>query len=155
MATQFKVADVETSLISALQADTGLTALKVQVSALSSKQWDEQGNLLVIPPAVLVLFESAQDTLRGDITRKTYQSAYDFAVFCGAQDMTSPDKERTGCYAIISAVRFALAGIRLPLDAGADKTVPVQLLGVTPEQFGNDGVWYAVRARIEKTAQFG
>jgi hypothetical protein len=153
-ATQFKLADVEQSLIDTLKADAGITALNAQVQGLSSKDMDDQGNIIVTPPAVLVFFEQGQDVVSGDTVRTTIQADYSFCLFCGAADLTSTDKERMGAYAVIAAVRAAIAGKRLQLDAGATTTGPVGLAGITLEQFDTNGAWYCQRISVPKTAQF-
>jgi phage gp37-like protein len=155
MATQFKIADVEQGLIALLQADAGLAALTKQVQGLSSKQWDEQGNILVIPPAVLVFFEGGSDTGSGDTVRMTYDAEYMFAIICGATDLSSTDKERAGAYALLGAVRAALAGQRVQVDGGSSSSFPLKLAGITLEQFDANGAWYTQRVLIGKTAQFG
>jgi hypothetical protein len=152
--TQFKLADVEQSLIALLKADAGIVAFKAQVQGISSKQFDAQGNLIVMPPAVLVLFEQGQDVMSGDTVRTTYQSDYYFCLFCGAADLSSTDNERTGAYNLIAAVRAALAGKRLALDNATNLTGPIGLSGITMEQFDDKGVWFCQRIGIPKTAQF-
>jgi phage gp37-like protein len=153
-ATQFKLADVEQSLIAELKANAGIVALGAQVQGLSSKDMDEQGNIIITPPAVLVFFEQGQDDVRGDTVRTTYQSDYYFCIFCGAADLSSTDNERLSAYAVVAAVRAAIAGARLDLDGGANKTGPVGLNGITLEQFDSNGAWYCQRIGIPKTAQF-
>ncbi|HKV94885.1 MAG TPA: hypothetical protein VJW20_20235 [Candidatus Angelobacter sp.] len=153
-ATQFKIADVEQSLIAALQADAGIQGLKAQVQGLSSKHFDEQGNIIVLPPAVLVFFEAGKDDGKNDTVRTTYQTDYDFCLFCGAADLTSTDKERTNAYILIATVRAAIAGKRLALDGGDNLSGPVGLNGITWEQADANGAWYCQRISVPKTAQF-
>lgn len=151
MPTQLKITDVEAAIIATLNAALANT----QVQGLSSKDWDEQGNIIVIPPAVLVMFENGDDKTQNDITRLTYDSEYQFLLFCGAADLSSTDSERNSCYALLASVRAALAGKSLPLDSGASKTYPVALAGIAPEQFDSNGVWFSQRVRIGALAQFG
>jgi hypothetical protein len=153
-ATQFKLADVEQSLIATLKADAGIISLAAQVQGISSKHFDDQGNIIVMPPAVLVFFEQGQDLVSGDTVRTTYQSDYYFCLYCGAADLTSTDKERIGAYNLIASVRAAMAGKRLSLDAGANLSGPVGLAGITLEQFDSNGAWYCQRIGVPKTAQF-
>ncbi len=154
MPTQFKIADVEKSLLAALQGNAAITALNAQVQGLSSKHFDDQGNIIVMPPAVLVFFEQGQESANGDMVRTTYKTDYSFCIFCGAADLSSTDNERNSAYALLAAVRAAIAGARLPLDAGANRTGPVGLIGVSPEQFDANGAWYCQRISVPMTAQF-
>jgi phage gp37-like protein len=153
-ATQFKIGDVEKALVAKLAADAGIVALKAQVQGLSSKHFDDQGNIIVNPPAVLVFFEQGQEQMSGDTVRTTYQADYSFCLFCGAADLSSTDNERMSAYALVAAVRAAIAGARLQIDAGVNLTGPVGLAGITPEQFDTNGAWYCQRISIPKTAQF-
>jgi hypothetical protein len=153
-ATQFKVDDVEKSLIALLKADAGIVAFAAQVQGLSSKLFDEQGNIIVSPPAVLVFLENGQDQARGETTRTTYESDYSFCLFCGAADLSSTDNERSSAYKLLATTRAAVAGKRLALDAGANLTGPIGLNGFTPEQFDSNGAWYCQRISVPKTAQF-
>lgn len=152
--TQFKVADCEQGLIAALSADAGISGARIQVQGLSSKDIDEQGNIIVTPPAVLVLFEQGQDDTTHDTSRLTSEAEYAFCLFCGAVDMSSTDKERVSAYNVIALVRAAIAGKRLQLDAG-NLSGPTGLAGITLEQADKNGTWYCQRITVPKTAQFG
>jgi Domain of unknown function (DUF1834) len=153
-ATQFKIDDVEKGIIAVLKADAGLVALKVQVQGLSSRHFDEQGNILVTPPAVLVFFNSGTEDSKADTVRTTYQVDYDFFLFCGAADISSTDNERSSAYAVLAATRAAIAGKRLSLDGGNVLSGPVGLAGIAPEQFDANGAWYSQHITVPKTAQF-
>ena len=151
MPTQLKINDVEAAIIATLRSALANT----QVQGLSNKDWDEQGNIIVTPPAVLVMFELGEDKTQNDITRLTYDSEYQFVLFCGAADLSSTDSERNSCYVLVAGVRAAMAGQSLALDGGASKTFPVALAGIAPEQFDANGVWFSQRVRIGALAQFG
>jgi Domain of unknown function (DUF1834) len=155
MATQFKIADVEQGLLTLLGANAGIQAITKQVQGLSSKNFDEQGNVLVVPPAVLVFFEGGADTPSGDTVRMTYDAEYSFGIICGAADLSSLDKERSSAYALVAAVRAAVAGQRVQVDGGASSSFPIKLAGVNLEQFDANGAWYTQRVLVGKTAQFG
>ncbi len=154
MPTQFKVNDVEQALITVLKANSALTALNSQIGALSSNQFDQQGNLIVRPPAVLVLYEQTADVAGNDTTRKTYKTVHEFSIFCGAKNLSSVDNERADCESLVATVRAALAGQRLLVDAGATQTPPVELNGVRREQFDSNGVWYSAGVLVEAISQF-
>jgi phage gp37-like protein len=154
MPTQFKVNDVEQALITTLKANSALTALKAQIAALSSNQFDQQGNLIVRPPAVLVLYDQTSDVAGNDTTRKTYKTVHEFSIFCGAKNLSSVDNERGDCETLVATVRAALAGQRLAIDAGSTQTPPIELNGVAREQFDTNGVWYSARVLVEAIAQF-
>jgi hypothetical protein len=154
-ATQLKLSDVEKGIIALLQANAPLMALKPQIQGLSSHQWDDQGNIIINPPAVLVLFDAGQDTPTGDTTRLTYDASYEFSLICGATDLSSTDNERNSVYALLAVVRAAIAGQRVSVDGGAASSSPVTLAGITAEQFSPNGAWYAQHIRVGKTAQFG
>ena len=155
MATQLKPGDVEKAIIAALKANAAVIASGAQVQGLSSKAWDEQGNIIIVPPAMLVLLDAGVDQPSGDTTRLTYESEYTFSIFCGAADVSSTDNERNSAYALLAICRGAMAGQRLQIDSGANITFPVRLAGFTPEQFDYNGVWYSQRVAVGAVAQFG
>ncbi|HEY6349607.1 MAG TPA: hypothetical protein VI636_09380 [Candidatus Angelobacter sp.] len=155
MPTQLKPGDVEKAIIAALKANGAISASGAQVQGLSSKNWDEQGNIIVLPPAVLVLLEVGTDQEANDTTRLTYESEYEFSLFCGSADLSSVDNERNSAYALLANVRAAMAGQRLQIDAGAALTFPVKLAGFRPEQFDANGAWCSQQIRVGQLAQYG
>ena len=106
------------------------------------------------PPAVLILYEQTTDAPQNDTTRKTYTTVHEFSIFCGAKNLSSVDNERGDCENLVSTVRAALAGQRLPIDFGVNQTAPVELSGVVREQFDTNGVWYSARVRVAAISQF-
>ncbi len=154
MPTQFKVKDVEQALITTLKGNSQLTSLKAQIDALSSKDFDQQGDLIVRSPAVLVFYDQTIDEPRGDTTRKTYLTFHEFAILCGTRNLTSVDSERADCEHLVDTVRAALAGQRLTIDSGGFITPPVELNGVSREQYDAKGTVYAARIKVEAIAQF-
>jgi phage gp37-like protein len=153
-ATEFKLDDVEKGIIATLAADSGVLALSAQVQGLSSRHFDEQGNIIVMPPAILVSFNSGSDDCTQDTVRTTYQVDYEFFLLCGAADLSSVDKERSSAYVVIATARHAIAGKRFQLDSGAVLSGPAALAGIEPYQFDANGVWYLQKIRVPKTAQF-
>lgn len=155
MPTEFHIEDAEASIIAALAADAGVQALKAQVQAFTDQHLDQDGNIVVNAPAILPVYDATVDTQRPDNTCKTYETYHNFAVLCISNDLTSTDAERKSGQQLVAAVRKAMAGARLSLDAGAAKTLPVMLNGVERVQFDNNGVVYAVKIRVPAVAQFG
>jgi phage gp37-like protein len=151
--TQLKIEDVHGALMAALTADAGIVAAQAQVSSITDKTVDAEGNLIVTPPAILPMYSGTQDSERGDTTRTTYKTEHDFLVLCGAQDLSSPDNERISCEKLVSLVRKALAGFRLTLP-GPAQTDPIKLNGVEFFQFDTTGTWFGVKIVVSGTAQF-
>lgn len=152
MPTQFKIRDVEQAILQVLRGNAAITAANIQVAGLSSKDWDDQGMLIAVPPAALLLYERTTDDGSNDNNRLTYTTYHEFSVFCGAQDLSSVDNERLGCYDVIAKVRAALAGARLTIDGV--QTFPLELKGAAAEQFDRNGIWYSVPVISGMISQF-
>jgi phage gp37-like protein len=150
MASQLKVDQVEKALITALKG--ALASANVQVQGLTAESFDQDGNLVIVPPAVLVLFSSNTYAAGKDHLKLDYQSDKEFQILCGARDPRS-ENERLGAYDVVNRVLDALAGLKLALDANT-KTEPIFPMRVELFQFTVDGTWYSVHVNVGGIAQF-
>jgi hypothetical protein len=149
MSSQLKIEDVDAALQAALVAAN----LGAQVSGISDQNFDNEGNLIIVPPAVLVLFESETLTAQRSNTRLDYTADKQFSILCGARNFAGDQSEKVSAYQLATKVRDALAGLKLLLADGS-KTEPITLLGVQREQFDSNGTWYSVLVSVGGTAQF-
>jgi hypothetical protein len=149
MPTQLKPEMVENALVAALKA-----ALQgVNVAAITETDIDAEGNLIVVPPAVLVMFDAEALQPTRDVTLQTYQSTQRHLAICGARDLSGLGAERLSTKALVSQVRDAVAGLRLTLD-DQSITMPIALAGAERFQFDTKGTWYAVMMDVQAMAQF-
>jgi phage gp37-like protein len=149
MPTQLQPEMVENALVGALKAACN----GVNVQGLTEKQFDAEGNLIIVPPAALVMFDGETLQPTRDVTLQTYEATQRYLVIVGARDLSGEGAERLSAMSIVSQVRNALAGLTLTLEDG-NKTMPIALAGVERFQFDPNGTWYAVLIDVEAVAQF-
>jgi phage gp37-like protein len=152
MPTQVQPDLVEQGLLDVLKAEFGDG---VTVDAITENSIDDQGAIIVTPPAVLVWFDGEVLRPTKDNTRTTYDAIQSYLILCGARVLTGTADERTTAKKLASEVRNVLAGLRLPIE-DEDKTVlpPIAVLGTQRFQFDKNGTWFAVPIEVEAIAQF-
>jgi hypothetical protein len=149
MPTQLKPETVENALVVALAA----ALAGVNVQALTEKDIDAEGNLVVVPPVVLVMFDVETLLPTRDVTLQTYTAVQRHLAICGTRDLSGVGAERLSAKGLVSQVRDAAAGLRLTLEDGTI-TMPTAVAGVERFQFDKNGTWYAVLLDVQALAQF-
>jgi hypothetical protein len=152
VATQLQLDKVELALTTLLSLTFGDDPT-VRVDGMTVRDVDGDGNVLTIPPAVLLYFEGETLLPKSDNQSVTYTGEQSWSVFCGAADFSSRTAERKGAYQLAVKVRDALAGARLTLDDGT-KLPPIIVVGTAPEQADANSVWYSVRIMVRAITQF-
>jgi len=149
MPTQLQLDLVEDALLALLQSK--VAAAKVRTA--TSEDFDLDGELIAVPPLVLVVFAAETPDPRRDHLRLTYQSQQQFKIFIGATNLRGASHERKDAYALVNQVRDAVAGAKLTL-AGGERLPP---LALGPTQLGRldrNGTWYETRVILDGIAQF-
>jgi phage gp37-like protein len=149
--TQLKLEDVEVALVELLKSIFSDGAVTVDV--MSTKDVNENGDVIVSPPAVRIYYEGEQDDGSRDNQKLTYQVTQVWSIWCGDSDLGSLEDERLGALQMVSKAKNGLAGARMKLADGT-KTTPIALSGIAQEQIDPKGVWYSVRIAIGGIAQF-
>jgi hypothetical protein len=143
---------VETALIALIQ---GVLGANVEVRGLTSGDIDEQGNLLVTPPACLVLLDGGDDG-GSDNKRVTYNSSQRWFLVVGSVNLQSVGAERLDALRMLATLRAGVAGKTLDLDGdGAADVAPMLLGGFDRFQFDVKGTWYAQKIVAEAAVYFG
>lgn len=150
MSQQLKPAAVETAIVDLLKKD--LKADGVAVDAVSDRSFDQDGNLVVNPPAALVLWSGASFGDGQDNLLTQYDARHPVAILCGARSLRGSDDERLGAQQLVAKVVNSLAGARLVLADG--KTPPIAVQGVELFQFSPNGTWYSVTVEVEGFVNF-
>jgi phage gp37-like protein len=138
-----KLAEIENALIALVEA--ALPGVTVQTAA--SQHFDDEGNILAIPPAVLVIYAGGQGEAR-DVRGLTYEAHPRWMLAAGASNLRGALEEQQGdavggllgAYDLLDALR-ALAGKILNLTPSGGLLV---WRGDELLQHDNDGTWYAV-----------
>ena len=125
----------------------------VNVDAIGSRDFDENGELTVVPPAVRVIFagEKAQTF---ENQNQNYNAGQQFGAIC-ADDYRGPDpqQQRVASLALARLATDVVTGARLRLPDGT-VTEPIEYAGTTPMPVADIGVAYVVEWRIPGIAQF-
>jgi len=154
MPTQFKLEDTQSALLDLLVAGLASYGEMVDVSPVSQRNFDAEGNLVAVPPAVLLLFETeTPQPLGQDMTRTTYQMEQAFTLICGDTDLRSSAAESRSVLQLVSTVKNVVMGARLAITSDW-KAEPIEYRGVDLFQVDQRATWYGVRFAVPCTAQF-
>lgn len=139
-----KLAEVENAIIALIEA--ALPGVSVQTAA--SQHFDDDGNILAIPPAVLVIYGGGQGQ-PNDVRGLSYVANPRWLLAAGASNLRGALEEQqgdaaggvAGAYDLLDALR-ALAGKKLSLASGGGGLLVWR--GEDLLQHTNDGTWYAL-----------
>lgn len=146
------IEEVEAALIAF--ATDKLSALNVkQISALTAEDFSEDDRIVTETPAVRFLLRSEDLTPGADAHRLTYESAQTWIALCGQSRPSTLDKERAAAQSLVSQMKNALAGARLPLPSNQTGAI-VALSRIDLYQLGPEGTWYAISFQVESVTQF-
>ena len=141
-----KLAEIENALIDLIKA--GLPYLGENVQVATQRNFDSEGNILAIPPAVLLIYAGAQGS-HLDPHALTYAAQPRWLVAAGASNLRGALEEKQGdaasgakgAYDLVDDLR-ALGGKKLP-----DRSLVVWR-GDELLQHSADGTWYAVTFEV-------
>ncbi len=156
MSSNFRIDQVEAALLSLLTA--GMPAAygaQVDVKSLGDKDFDDQGRLVLQPPALRERFIDAQMNNLRDNQRLTYQSVHNFEILCYESSLRSRADERNQTLVLVASVVDQLAGARLLLADGT-KSMPVTVksVGLVEVDQGPVDQLFSVAIAVEGIAQF-
>lgn len=162
--SKFQIDQVEAALLALLTsvmptaygAALGLdTSSRVDVDSIGDKDFDEDGNLVLRPPAMRVLFDAAKYNNLRDNQRLTYGAALSFEVLCFEESLRSKKDQRKQTLVLVSVAQDQLAGARLALSDGTSSG-PVEINSVSlqvPESGPADQL-FAINVTVPGIAQF-
>lgn len=130
-------------------------AKRVDVKTISDKDFGDEGQLILQPPAVRIHFDRARYGTSRDTQRTALNAELDFSFLCFDESLKSRADERTRTLSLVATLQNELAGARLQLEQGV-YTEPILLTGVeqTQDRFGPVNECYAVLCMIPGLAQF-
>lgn len=147
---------VEAALIALLQAKmTAAFGAPVQVDSLGSKDFNEQGTLILKPPAIRVQFGGAEYDPLHDNQRLTYEAGVPFDILCFESSLRSKADERKQTLALVAIAQNQLAGARLTLQ-DESRTQPLTMKGVSLVVVESNVVdqAFAITVLVQGVAQF-
>lgn len=156
MSSTLRIDYVEAALLALLNAKLAAAyGSKVYIDSLGDKDFDENGRLVLTPPAVRVRFKGAGYNTGRDNQRLTYQGTMPFEILCFQSSLRSPADERKQTLVLVATVQDVLAGARLLL-ADNTKTEPVTMVDVNlvETEEGPVDQLFAVGIDVNGFAQF-
>ncbi len=131
---------ISDGLIAALASVTGVVTRR----ALSTGDLDDQdGTLIIVPNALLVMFNGGDLTSR-DVGAFTYNDDSLWLIWVVAEDLGGSEAAATTAYTMIDEVKNALAGHKI--TSGAD-SVQVVLEGIDAQEVTHGRAIFGVNVR--------
>ena len=150
MSSQFKPDQLVTAIVTKLATRLAGVA---QAKQLASDDFNEQGELIPLPPMVLVLWARSTPTVNRDNVRTSYQDEHLVELWSGDRNLRSLVEEGRNTLALVARVRDEVAGARWSLADGT-LTQPTILGETELLEAGREGTWYTTRIRVPHSAQF-
>lgn len=144
-----KIEEVEDAVLTWLRS--ALAPAVTDVAPVTQDDFDEDV-IVTQPDAVRIAFREEALTT-DDPHGFTYESRQNWLAFCGAQDLSTFEKERKGALGLLTSVKEALAGKILTLASNAQGAL-VKLGNASLYQIGPNGTWYALPFTVESVTQF-
>ncbi len=143
-----KLAEIENALIALVEA--ALPGVTVETAA--SQHFDADGNILAIPPAVLVIYAGSQGQ-PNDVRGVSYVANPRWMLAAGSSNLRGALEEQqgdaasgvAGAYDLLDALR-ALAGKKLVFTSGGGGLLVWR--GDELLQHENEGTWYALTFEV-------
>lgn len=149
MASKFQIDDVWNALTALLKAKLAST---INVANVGIKDLSDEGDLVLLPPCVRVLFQGDNATAM-ETQKLNYDVSAIFAVMCSAEDLRNREASRQKTIQLVDQVKEVLAGARLLLADGS-KTEPVRYLQTDPMPDDLVGLVYIPIFAVPGIAQF-
>ena len=131
MSSQLRIDQAEAALIAMLEAKMQAAyGSPVQVDSLGDKDFDDDGTLILQPPAIRVRYTGTKFASLRDNSGLTYMAEHVWEVLCFESSLRSKEDERAQTLALVAVALNQLAGARLQLADGST-TPPVKLEGVS------------------------
>jgi hypothetical protein len=125
----------------------------VDVAAISSQDFNEDGEIIMDPPSVRVFFAGEAAAATSDSQRLSYLVDGRYVVLCADQDRTSVFDQANASIQLVTKVKNMVAGSRLLLTDG-DISEPLIWVSTEVQPVDGIGVAYGVGFIIPGLAQF-
>jgi phage gp37-like protein len=141
-----KLAEIENAIIELVKTNLAYLAGNVQVA--TQENFDSEGNIIAIPPAVLVIYAGAEGS-PADVRGLTYGAKFRWLVAAGASNLRGPLEAKQGDAAAGEKGAYDLLD---DLRALGGTIISGNLLiwrGEELLQHSNEGTWYSVNFELE------
>lgn len=126
----------------------------VDVQAISGRDFNADGDLIMTPPSVRTFYAGSKFASTSDTQRLSYESTGRFMLLCADEANTEDLAEQAfRSVGIADRVCAVLAGARLNLPSG-DVSEPVTLATIDPLPVDGVGTAYGIGIEVPGLAQF-
>jgi hypothetical protein len=147
---EFAIDQVWTAIQALLSQELGS---RVNVDAIGTQDFDEEGEVTITPPAARVLFVG--EVAKGFETQSSaYNAEQAFAVLCADEDLgVDPQAQRIKSVQLAGRVKHILTGARIQLTDG-EQSEPVIYVKTDPLPTSGTGMAYIAQFLVGGIAQF-
>ena len=146
---EFSIDSTWNALVALLTSQLG----DVDVDAIGDKDFDEQGDLTVKPPAARVAFIDEQSGKPVETQNQVYNTEQSFAVLCAVEDLRGVQEQRLASLGLAARVKHVAVGARLALSDGT-QTEPIVYCGLQLLPTKSIGMACVVKLCVPNIAQF-
>jgi hypothetical protein len=125
----------------------------VDVQSITSKDFSDDGELILNPPSVRSFFAGEGAASTSDTQRLSYNVVGRYIVLCANEDLRDPAAQAKASLNLAGQVKAILAGARLLFPDG-ETSEPITYVGMEPEPVDGLGVAYAAAFEVPGLAQF-
>ena len=156
MSSTMRIDYVEAALLQYISANLPITfGAPVSVDSLGDNDFNDDGTLVLSPPAVRVRFAGANFDPARDNQRLTYQARMPFEILCYQSSLRSKADERQQTLVLVGSVCEILAGARLSLsDGSATQPVTLKNVALVESESGPVDQLFSVGIEVSGIAQF-
>jgi phage gp37-like protein len=156
VSSQFPIDQIEPALIQLLARNVGTRyGAAVDIESLGDQDFNEDGNLILNPPAIRVRYSDGNFGNLRDNRRLTYQATFDYEILCFESSLQSEADQRLQTLKLVSIVLDELAGARITL-ADNSRSMPITIKRVSPviAESGPVDQLFSILIGVEGIAQF-
>jgi hypothetical protein len=125
----------------------------VDVQAISEKDFNQDGDIIMNPPSVRVFFDGEGASGTSDSQRLSYNAVGRYVVSCADQNLRSTQAQAIASAALATRVKNVAIGARLQLPNG-DVTEPIAWVSTAVMPVAGLGIGYALGFEVPGIAQF-
>lgn len=151
-AGQLSTVEVWQTLLQMLRDQLGSQNPPVDVQAISDKDFNTAGEIIMNPPSVRIFF-AGESASAIETQKLNYDAVGRYIVACADQDLRSTQDQALASALLAVKVKAILVGARINLASG-DQSEPVAWISTEPMPVVGLGMAYALGIEVPGIAQF-
>jgi phage gp37-like protein len=125
----------------------------VDVKEITSKDFNDQGVLILEPPSVRIFYAGENATSTSDTQRLSYDAVLKFIILCADQDLRGVMDQAKASLRLVALVKAIVIGSRIQLADG-DLSEPITYVANEPLPVDGLGIAYGIAFEVPGLAQF-